>query len=199
MLFSLKPTLFLALALTAVASPIANPTADEPSTLVARGRAKIKDVNCGGEILTKMDISNAIRQSKGNGGGIYPKPFMNYDNFFGASNMQEYPLIPGGTYTGNGAPGKYRVIMNGSNQYVGSVYHPTLTGNTFKKCSNIADSPTTTTTTTTTTRTTTTATAKATTNDSNNSSGNSSGNSGNSGSKSSKKSTKKPSTKTGSH
>lgn len=100
MLFSLKPTLFLALALTAVASPIANPTADEPSTLVARGRAKIKDVNCGGEILTKTDISNAIRESKNPSGGIYPKPFMNYDGFFGASNMQEYPLIPGGTYTG---------------------------------------------------------------------------------------------------
>lgn len=100
MLFSLKPTLFLALALTAVASPIANPTADEPNTLVTRARKTIRDVDCDGKRLTVKDINNAINQSKNGGGGRYPSSYANHEGFFNAQNMKEYPLIPGGTYTG---------------------------------------------------------------------------------------------------
>ena len=117
MLFSLKPTLFLALALTAVASPIANPTADEPGALVARGRAKLKDVNCNGQVFTKKDISDAIKESKNGGAGSYPKTYMNHERLFGASNMKEYPLIPGGTYKGK-LP-RSCLFLNFSFQYMG--------------------------------------------------------------------------------
>lgn len=100
MLFSLKPTLFLALALTAVASPIANPTADEPNTLVTRARKTIKDVDCDGKRFTINDIRNAINQSKNGGGGRYPSAYANHEGLFNAQNMKEYPLVSGGTYTG---------------------------------------------------------------------------------------------------
>lgn len=100
MLFSLKPTLFLALALTAVASPIANPRADEPNTLVTRARKTIKDVDCDGQVFTKKDISDAIKESKNGGAGSYPKTYMNHEGLFNAQNMKEYPLVSGGTYTG---------------------------------------------------------------------------------------------------
>ncbi|RDH20699.1 hypothetical protein M747DRAFT_322954 [Aspergillus niger ATCC 13496] len=169
MLFSFKPTILLALALTAVASPIANPTADETNTLVAR--AQMKDVNCNGKKFAKQDIYNAIQQARKvqtakdnheTGYAKYPEENFNFEGLFKVSTtLYEYPLVAGGVYSGKLGVNadKYRVVMNEKYGYVGSLYH--ITGNSFKKCDNIETSPTTTTTTT--TKTTTTATAKATT------------------------------------
>ncbi|KAL7655713.1 hypothetical protein ACMYSQ_007654 [Aspergillus niger] len=160
MLFSLKPTILLALALTAVASPVANPTADEPHTLVSR--ATIKDVDCDGTKFTTTDIKNAISQSR-TGAGKYPDTYGNGEGYFKATTqLYEYPLVSGGTYTG-GDPGKYRVIMNEKYNYVGSLYHIRGVSNGFQKCTNVEASPATTTTTTTTTKATTKPTTKATT------------------------------------
>ncbi|RDK42450.1 hypothetical protein M752DRAFT_319252 [Aspergillus phoenicis ATCC 13157] len=168
MLFSFKPTILLALALTAVASPIANPTADETNTLVAR--AQMKDVNCNGKKFAKQDIYNAIQQARKvqtakdnheTGYAKYPEENFNFEGLFKVSTtLYEYPLVAGGVYSGKLGVNadKYRVVMNEKYGYVGSLYH--ITGNSFKKCDNIEASPTTT---TTTTKTTTTATAKATT------------------------------------
>ncbi|GCB21161.1 guanyl-specific ribonuclease Po1 [Aspergillus awamori] len=182
MLFSFKPTILLALALTAVASPIANPTADETNTLVAR--AQMKDVNCNGKKFAKQDIYNAIQQARKvqtakdnheTGYAKYPEENFNFEGLFKVSTtLYEYPLVAGGVYSGKLGvnPDKYRVVMNEKYGYVGSLYH--ITGNSFKKCDNIETSPTTTTTTTT-TKTTTTATAKATTKASSGKSGHKSG------------------------
>ncbi|OJJ67732.1 hypothetical protein ASPBRDRAFT_161318 [Aspergillus brasiliensis CBS 101740] len=171
MLSSLKPTILLALALTAIASPVANPTADEPNTLVAR--AAIKDVDCDGTKFTTTDIRNAINQAY-TGAGNYPKAYMNGEGFFSSTTqLYEYPLVSG-TYTG-GDPGKYRVIMNEKYNYVGSLYHIRGQSNGFKKCSNVQASPSTTTTTTTTTRDTATATTKASSGKSGHKSGSKSG------------------------
>ncbi|OJZ81599.1 hypothetical protein ASPFODRAFT_145813 [Aspergillus luchuensis CBS 106.47] len=194
MYFNFKPTILLALALTAIASPIANPTVDEANTLVAR--AARKDVDCNGKRFTKEDIHNAIEQSKvvekgretnARAYGKYPAVYGNGEGHFGSSStLYEYPLVSG-TYSGKktaGEPGSYRVIMNEKYVYQGSLYH--IAGGGFKKCTNLEDTPTTTTTTTTTTaKATTTATTKA-------SSGNTSHKSGN-------KSGSKPGKKTGSH
>ncbi|GAQ46524.1 hypothetical protein AtubIFM55763_000911 [Aspergillus tubingensis] len=190
MFFTIKPTILLALALTAIASPIANPTVDDANTLVAR--ATRKDVDCNGVRFTKADIHNAIEQSKvvekgretnARAYGKYPAVYGNGEGIFGStSTLYEYPLVSG-TYSGKktaGEPGSYRVIMNEKYTYQGSLYH--IAGGGFKKCKDLEDTPTTTTTTTTTTaKATTTATTKA-------SSGNTSHKSGNkSGSKSGKK------------
>ncbi|GKZ29574.1 hypothetical protein AbraIFM66950_005606 [Aspergillus brasiliensis] len=108
-LSSLKPTNLLALALTAIASPVANPAADEPNTLVAR--AAIKDVDCDGTKFTTTDIRNAINQAYTDAGS-YPKAYRNGEGFFSSTTqLYEYlwsrePIPKGGD------PGKYRVIMN---------------------------------------------------------------------------------------
>ncbi|GKZ20022.1 hypothetical protein AbraIFM66951_001614 [Aspergillus brasiliensis] len=200
MLF-LKPTILLALALTAVASPIAYPTTDAGVGLV--GRAQKKDVDCDGKRFTVADINNAIKQARlvqnekdnGVGGyGKYPETYNNNEGFFNSpSQLYEYPLVSG-TFSGKKGPrpGLYRVIMNEKYNYMGSVYHLKDGSNVFMQCINVEDRSTTTATTTTTT-TTTKATAKATTKASSSKSGSKSGG------KSGKKSGKKTGTKNGTH
>ncbi|PWY71382.1 hypothetical protein BO83DRAFT_417950 [Aspergillus eucalypticola CBS 122712] len=183
MLFSFKPTILLALALTAIATPIANPTVDEGNILVAR--APRRDVDCNGKKFTKADIHNAIEQSKvvedkrqtnAKAYGKYPEVYGNGEGLFGSSRtLYEYPLVSG-TYSGKtnaGPPGNYRVIMDENYTYLGSVYH--IPGNSFKKCTNLADTATTTATTTTTTKATTTATTKASSGNTSHKSGSKSG------------------------
>ncbi|GAT20794.1 hypothetical protein RIB2604_00802700 [Aspergillus luchuensis] len=176
MFFSLKPIIILALTLTAIASPITNPTVEETNILVTR--AQKKDVDCNGQRFTVADINNALRQAKvvekakedgATDYGDYPKVNNNHENLFSStSTLYEYPLVSG-TFSG--------------------IYHVAGVSNAFKKCTNV-ESPSTTTTTTTTT---TTATAKATTKASSSKTGSTSGN------KSGSKSGKKSSTKSGSH
>ncbi|PYI00186.1 Ribonuclease/ribotoxin [Aspergillus ellipticus CBS 707.79] len=146
MLFTLKPTILLALALTAIASPIANPNPNPETNLVAR--AAVKAVDCNGVKFTTTDINNALKEAKvvqtakddgKKGYGKYPEYYGNAEKLFtSTSNLYEYPLVDG-TYSGTtsaGEPGKYRVIMNEKYKYMGSVYHPAGTGNTFKLCTN---------------------------------------------------------------
>ncbi|KAI3063013.1 hypothetical protein CBS147343_8479 [Aspergillus niger] len=160
MLFSLKPMILLTMALTAVASPIANPMADESHTLVSR--ATIKDIDCDGTKFTTTDIKNAISQSR-TGAGKYPDTYSNSEGYFKTTTqLYEYSLVSGSTYT-NSNPGKYRVIMNEKYNYIGSLYYIRGVSNGFKKCTNVEASPATTTTTTTTTKATTKTTTKTTT------------------------------------
>lgn len=111
MFSTFKPTILLALALTAIASPIANPTVDDANTLVAR--ATRKDVDCNGVRFTKADIHNAIEQSKvvekgretnARAYGKYPAVYGNGEGIFGStSTLYEYPLVSG-TYSGSKLP-----------------------------------------------------------------------------------------------
>lgn len=108
MFFSLKPIIILALTLTAIASPITNPTVEETNILVTR--AQKKDVDCNGQRFTVADINNALRQAKvvekakedgATDYGDYPKVNNNHENLFSStSTLYEYPLVSG-TFSGS--------------------------------------------------------------------------------------------------
>ncbi|PWY81906.1 hypothetical protein BO70DRAFT_396694 [Aspergillus heteromorphus CBS 117.55] len=148
LLSTLNPTILLALALTAIASPVANPIPE--TNLIERDlipRAQVKPVDCNGVKFTTTDINNALKQAKvvqtakdekKAGYGKYPAFYGDGEKLFqSTSNLYEYPLVDG-IYSGSellfsfqttaGEPGKYRVIMNEKYKYMGSTYHPPWNG-----------------------------------------------------------------------
>ncbi|KAA8643892.1 hypothetical protein EYZ11_006638 [Aspergillus tanneri] len=111
------------------------------SDLTTRGKKKkIGNATCSdGVTLSQDDVANAFKECKkwnDYGVGGYPHKFGNMSGksqvFEGVTkNLREYPIIQGGTWTG-GEPGKYRVVTDYSDNFVGVMIENA--GASFSRC-----------------------------------------------------------------
>ncbi|CAI7654376.1 unnamed protein product [Penicillium palitans] len=107
-------------------------------------KKKIGSANCEGTALSKNDVANAFKESNKGGDrrvGSYPHKFGNKSAggqvFNGVTkDLREYPILKGGTWTG-GPPGKYRVVTDYKNNFVGVMLEKP--GATFIRCTINAD------------------------------------------------------------
>ena len=138
---NLKSVFVLGLVAVSYASPIAQPDTNvvegrSPSVLVAR--AKVPDtIDCQGQKFSSDDIKAAMKESK-TPHGKYPEKFGNksgsskvFDNIPDSTQLWEQPLADP-TWTGNGSPGKYRVVMKNDYSYAGVMIESA--GGAFTKC-----------------------------------------------------------------
>ncbi|KAL6232200.1 hypothetical protein BDW75DRAFT_232975 [Aspergillus navahoensis] len=117
------------------------PTGHILSDLTARGKKKkIGSATCSdGVTLSQDDVVNAFKECKkwdDYGVGGYPHKFGNksgnsqvFESI--TKELREYPIIQGGTWTG-GEPGKYRVVTDYSDSFVGVVIENA--GASFSRC-----------------------------------------------------------------
>ncbi|KAL4992918.1 Ribonuclease/ribotoxin [Aspergillus recurvatus] len=122
------------------------PTGHTVSDLTARSKKKkIGSATCpDGVTLSKDDVANAFKECKKSddyGVGGYPHKFGNksgnsdvFDNV--TKDLREYPIIQGGTWTG-GEPGKYRVVTDYNNNFVGVMIE--YAGASFSRCTVNSD------------------------------------------------------------
>ncbi|KAL4888820.1 Ribonuclease/ribotoxin [Aspergillus ambiguus] len=111
------------------------------SDLTTRSKKKkIGSATCSdGVTLSQDDVANAFKECKkadDYGVGGYPHKFGNKSGniqVFGGvtKDLREYPIIQGGTWTG-GEPGKYRVVTDYSNKFVGVMIENA--GASFSRC-----------------------------------------------------------------
>ncbi|EIW86891.1 ribonuclease ribotoxin [Coniophora puteana RWD-64-598 SS2] len=125
----MRSTFFAALALAFVTGTHA---------LVARqSGGSSSSCTCGDNSYSGDDISNAINQAEGSGGGDYPHQYHDYEGFSFPScsgTFYEYPLESGSTYTG-GSPGADRVIYDDSDNFCACITHTGASGDDFVECS----------------------------------------------------------------
>ncbi|KIJ65008.1 hypothetical protein HYDPIDRAFT_131178 [Hydnomerulius pinastri MD-312] len=91
--------------------------------LVARGQSA--GCTCGSAKYSASDVTNAINQAEGSGGGKYPHQYHDYEKFSFPScqgNFYEYPLEEGKVYTG-GSPGADRVIYDEKHNFCACLTH----------------------------------------------------------------------------
>ncbi|KAF7161338.1 hypothetical protein CNMCM5623_006952 [Aspergillus felis] len=111
------------------------------SDLTTRGKKKkIGSATCSdGVTLSQDDVANAFKECKkwnDYGVGGYPHKFGNKSGnsevFEGVTkDLREYPIIEGGTWTG-GEPGKYRVVTDYNDNFVGVMIENA--GASFSRC-----------------------------------------------------------------
>ncbi|KAJ6094460.1 hypothetical protein N7467_001973 [Penicillium canescens] len=111
------------------------------SDLSTRGKKKkIGSASCSdGVTLSQDDVANAFKECKkwnDYGVGGYPHKFGNKSGnsevFEGVTkDLREYPIIEGGTWTG-GEPGKYHVVTDYSDNFVGVMIENA--GASFSRC-----------------------------------------------------------------
>ncbi|GAQ10112.1 guanyl-specific ribonuclease F1 [Aspergillus lentulus] len=116
------------------------------SDLTTRGKKKkIGSATCtDGVTLSQDDVANAFKECKkwdDYGRGGYPHKFGNKSGnsqvFEGVTkDLREYPIIQGGTWTG-GEPGKYRVVTDYSDNFVGVMIENA--GASFSRCTVNSD------------------------------------------------------------
>ncbi|KAJ5295489.1 hypothetical protein PENANT_c001G06685 [Penicillium antarcticum] len=116
------------------------------SDLTTRGnKKKVGSATCSdGVTLSKDDVANAFKECKKSddyGVGGYPHKFGNKSGnsqvYEGVTkDLREYPILQGGTWTG-GEPGKYRVVTDYSNKFVGVMIENA--GASFSRCTVNAD------------------------------------------------------------
>ncbi|RHZ68721.1 hypothetical protein CDV55_105336 [Aspergillus turcosus] len=114
--------------------------------LTARGKKKkIGSATCDdGVTLSQDDVANAFKECKkwnDYGVGGYPHKFGNMSGnsqvFVGVTkDLREYPIIQGGTWTG-GEPGKYRVVTDYNDNFVGVMIESA--GASFSRCTVNSD------------------------------------------------------------
>ncbi|KAL4812448.1 Ribonuclease/ribotoxin [Aspergillus spinulosporus] len=114
--------------------------------LITRSKKKkIGSATCSdGVTLSKDAVANAFKECKkldDYGAGGYPHKFGNMSGnsqvFAGVTkDLREYPIIEGGTWTG-GEPGKYRVVTDYSNNFVGVMIENA--GASFSRCTVNSD------------------------------------------------------------
>ncbi|KAL4983815.1 Ribonuclease/ribotoxin [Aspergillus falconensis] len=117
------------------------PTGHTVSDLATRGKKKkIGSATCSdGVTLSRDDVVNAFKECKKHddyGVGGYPHKFGNksgnsqvFENI--TKELREYPIIQGGTWTG-GEPGKYRVVTDNNDNFVGVMIENA--GASFSRC-----------------------------------------------------------------
>ncbi|KAJ5554879.1 hypothetical protein N7535_007322 [Penicillium sp. DV-2018c] len=121
-------------------------TEHTPNDLATRSKKKkIGSATCpDGATFSKDDVGNAFSECKKNndyGVGGYPHGFGNMSGnsqvFGGVTrDLREYPLLQGGTWTG-GVPGKYRVVTDYNNKFVGVMIENA--GASFQQCTVNSD------------------------------------------------------------
>ncbi|KAL4749312.1 hypothetical protein BDW72DRAFT_194941 [Aspergillus terricola var. indicus] len=108
-------------------------------------KKKVGSATCDdGVTLSKDAVANAYKECKkldDYGAGGYPHKFGNASGnsqvFAGVTkDLREYPIIEGGTWTG-GEPGKYRVVTDYSNNFVGVMIENA--GASFSRCTVNSD------------------------------------------------------------
>ncbi|ORY61461.1 Ribonuclease/ribotoxin [Pseudomassariella vexata] len=125
-------------------SPVSVPNQDVNDLAIRSKKKKVGSAICNGVELSKDDVANAFAECKKHDdnavGGSYPHYFGNQSNgpvFSVTKDLREYPIIRGGTWTGNGAPGPYRVVTDYKNNFVGVMIEGG--GAAFQKCTVNSD------------------------------------------------------------
>ncbi|KAL4737897.1 Ribonuclease/ribotoxin [Aspergillus similis] len=124
----------------------AEESTDHTNDLTTRSKKKkIGSATCtDGVTLSKDAVANAFKECKKSddyGVGGYPHKFGNMSGnsqvFAGVTkDLREYPIIEGGTWTG-GEPGKYRVVTDYSDNFVGVMIE--YAGASFSRCTVNSD------------------------------------------------------------
>ncbi|KAJ5154018.1 uncharacterized protein N7500_009457 [Penicillium coprophilum] len=104
-------------------------------------KKKIGSATCEGTTLSKNDVANAFKEGGDRRVGGYPHKFGNKSAgaqvFEGVTkDLREYPILKGGTWTG-GPPGKYRLVADYKNNFVGVMVDKP--GAAFTRCTVNAD------------------------------------------------------------
>ncbi|KAJ5971424.1 Guanine-specific ribonuclease N1/T1 [Penicillium vulpinum] len=127
-------------ACTRVANTKPDPVKEKEENATRAKKKKVGSATCSdGVTLSKDSVGNAFKECKkfdNRGVGGYPHKFGNKSGngqvFEGVTkDLREYPIIEGGTWTG-GVPGKYRVVTDYKDNFVGVMIEDA--GASFSRC-----------------------------------------------------------------
>lgn len=144
MLFDFKSVVLYGLMALSHASPVPN---QEKNALSAR--AKTGDFSCpDGTTILEDDVKSAFKECKAYDDGKvgkYPAYFGNKSgdnqvltNVAAGTDLREFPIVVGGTYSG-GVPGAYRVVTDYNNNFRGVIQHTGATvGGAYSACTKVS-------------------------------------------------------------
>ncbi|KAJ7928363.1 guanyl-specific ribonuclease C2 [Mycena leptocephala] len=103
------------------------------------------DVTCGSNKYRPAQVKSAVNKGyslvrAGSSLGGYPHVLTNSEKFpllaeCSTSRVYDFPLLPGGLYTGLTAPGPDRVVFTGQGTYCGVLTHTGARGDDLVGCS----------------------------------------------------------------